>query len=95
MTKAGIAHLTKCLAVEWGQYNITVECGRSNLYSHPWHGGLPGKSPVSLRRAGTYCCVAPYRQPMDVAGVVVFLASNAASLVKGETILIDGGWTAR
>jgi hypothetical protein len=31
---------------------------------------------------------------MDVAGVVVFLASSAASLITGETILIDGGWTA-
>jgi NAD(P)-dependent dehydrogenase (short-subunit alcohol dehydrogenase family) len=35
------------------------------------------------------------RESMDVAGVVVFLASGAASLITGETILIDGGWTAR
>ena len=32
-------------------------------------------------------------EPMDVAGAVVFLASSAASLVTGDTILIDGGWT--
>ena len=30
-------------------------------------------------------------EPMDVAGVVVFLASSAASLITGDTILIDGG----
>ena len=34
-------------------------------------------------------------EPMDVAGAVVFLASRAASLITGHTILIDGGWTAR
>jgi NAD(P)-dependent dehydrogenase (short-subunit alcohol dehydrogenase family) len=32
---------------------------------------------------------------MDVAGAVVFLASPAAALITGHTILIDGGWTAR
>jgi NAD(P)-dependent dehydrogenase (short-subunit alcohol dehydrogenase family) len=34
-------------------------------------------------------------EPMDVAGAVVFLASPAASLVTGTTLLVDGGWTAR
>ncbi|HEY6938738.1 MAG TPA: SDR family oxidoreductase, partial [Terriglobales bacterium] len=34
-------------------------------------------------------------EPMEVAGAVVFLASPAASLITGETILIDGGWTAQ
>jgi len=34
-------------------------------------------------------------EPMEVAGAVVFLASPAASLITGHTILIDGGWTAR
>ena len=34
-------------------------------------------------------------EPMEVAGAVVFLASSAASLITGETLLIDGGWTAR
>src|SRR6266705_2869576 len=33
--------------------------------------------------------------PVDVAGAVVFLASPAASLITGHTLLIDGGWTAR
>jgi len=34
-------------------------------------------------------------EPVDVAGAVVFLASPAASLVSGVTLLVDGGWTAR
>ena len=34
-------------------------------------------------------------EPQEVAGAVVFLASPAASLITGHTMLIDGGWTAR
>ena len=34
-------------------------------------------------------------EPVEVSGAVVFLASPAASLITGHTILIDGGWTAR
>jgi NAD(P)-dependent dehydrogenase (short-subunit alcohol dehydrogenase family) len=34
-------------------------------------------------------------EPVEVAGAVVFLASPAASLITGHTIVIDGGWTAR
>jgi NAD(P)-dependent dehydrogenase (short-subunit alcohol dehydrogenase family) len=32
---------------------------------------------------------------MDVAGPVIFLASSAAALITGETVMVDGGWTAR
>jgi NAD(P)-dependent dehydrogenase (short-subunit alcohol dehydrogenase family) len=95
MTKAGIAHLTKCLAVEWGKYGITVNAvaptfirtpGTENYLSDPRHLLDTVERIAALHRIG---------EPMEVAGAVVFLASPAASLITGETILIDGGWTAR
>jgi NAD(P)-dependent dehydrogenase (short-subunit alcohol dehydrogenase family) len=93
MTKAGISHLTKCLAIEWGKYNITVNAvaptfivtpGTEEALADPKFRGEVIEQIAGLHRIG---------EPMDVAGAVVFLASPAASLITGHTILIDGGWT--
>ena len=95
MTKAAIAHLTKCLAIEWGRFGITVNAvaptfirtpGTEEYLSDPRHLTDTVERIAALHRVG---------EPMEVAGAVVFLASPAASLITGETILIDGGWTAR
>lgn len=94
MTKAGIAHLTKCLAVEWGQYGINVNAvaptfthtpGTATALSDPQFYAETVKNIAALHRIG---------EPTEVAGAVVFLASPAASLITGHTLLIDGGWTA-
>ena len=94
MTKAAISHLTRCLAVEWGQYNITVNAVAPTFISTPGTAEALGDaafradvlSRIALGRIG---------EPMEVAGAVIFLASPAASLITGDTLLIDGGWTAR
>ena len=95
MTKAAIAHLSRCLAVEWGKYGITVNAvaptfirtpGTESYLANPQQRADVEERIAALHRIG---------DPMDVAGAVVFLASSAASLITGETILIDGGWTAR
>jgi NAD(P)-dependent dehydrogenase (short-subunit alcohol dehydrogenase family) len=95
MTKAGIAHLTKCLAVEWGKYNITVNAVAPTFIETP--GTEACLSDPAFRADVIERIAALHRigQPMDVAGAVVFLASPAASLITGHTLLIDGGWTAR
>ncbi|HEV8621965.1 MAG TPA: glucose 1-dehydrogenase [Actinomycetota bacterium] len=95
LTKAAIVHLTKCLAVEWGRHGITVNAVAPTFISTPGTESAladPGfRADVLERIAGLH----RIGEPMDVAGAVVFLASPAASLITGETILIDGGWTAR
>jgi NAD(P)-dependent dehydrogenase (short-subunit alcohol dehydrogenase family) len=94
MTKAAISHLTKCLAVEWGQYNITVNAVAPTFIHTP---GTAQALADPAFRADVLSRIALGRigEPMEVAGAVVFLASPAASLITGETLLIDGGWTAR
>jgi len=94
MTKAAINHLTRCLAVEWGPYNINVNAvaptfietdgTRAALSSPNFERDILAN--IALGRVG---------QPMDVAGAVVFLASPAAAMITGATLLVDGGWSAK
>lgn len=92
MTKAAVAHLTKCLALEWAPYNITVNAVAPTFITTPgtkkWLDDADFRASVRKRiplgRIG---------KPEEVAGPVVFLASPAASLITGETIMVDGGWT--
>ena len=95
MTKAGISHLTKCLAVEWGKYNITVNAIAPTFIYTP--GTEPALSDPKFKAEVIERIAALHRigQPVEVTGAVVFLASPAASLITGDTIMIDGGWTAR
>jgi NAD(P)-dependent dehydrogenase (short-subunit alcohol dehydrogenase family) len=95
MTKAAIAHLTKCLAIEWGKYNITVNAVAPTFIRTP--GTEEALADAAFRQDVIARIAALHRigEPMEVAGAVVFLASPAASLITGETILIDGGWTAQ
>ncbi len=94
MTKAAISHLTKCLAVEWAKYNITVNAvAPTFIYTpgtKPWLDDKKFRESVKRRiplgRIG---------EALDVAGPVVFLASPAAALITGATLMIDGGWTAQ
>lgn len=95
MTKAGISHLTKCLAVEWGKYNIRVNAVAPTFINTP--GTAPSLSDPAFRADVIERIAALHRigEPVEVAGAVVFLASPAASLITGHTLMIDGGWTAR
>ena len=94
-SKAAVAHLTRCLAVEWGVHGITVNAvaptfirtdGTAADLEDPVFEADVRERIAGLHRIG---------EPVDVAGGVVFLASPAASLITGTTLLIDGGWTAR
>jgi NAD(P)-dependent dehydrogenase (short-subunit alcohol dehydrogenase family) len=95
MTKAAISHLTKCLAVEWGTHGITVNAVAPTFIATP--GTEPALEDPEFRADVEERIAALHRigTPAEVAGAVVFLASPAASLITGETLMIDGGWTAR
>ena len=94
-SKAAVSHLTKCLAVEWGEHGINVNAVAPTFIRTP--GTAPALSDPEFKADVLERIAALHRvgEPVDVAGAVVFLASRAASLVTGTTLMVDGGWTAR
>ena len=95
MTKAGISHLTKCLAIEWGKHNILVNAVAPTFIRTPGTEEYLANPAVRADVVERIAALHRIGEPMDVAGAVVFLASPAASLITGQTLLIDGGWTSR
>lgn len=89
--KAAISQLTRAAAVEWGPYNVRTIClapGRSLTRmtvetSRPDYKGDRGLARVPLGRWGT---------PQEIGKLAVFLVSDAASYVTGETLIADGGF---
>ena len=91
-SKAAVHHLTKSLAAEWGARGVRVNAVAPTYIETPlnafvksnprmydaWIGGTP------MARMG---------QVEEIASVVLFLASDAASLMTGSIVLVDGGYT--
>ena len=95
VAKAAVIHLTRVHAVEWGEYGIRVNAvaptfietdGTAEALGDPAFKADTIERIAALHRIGV---------PSEVAGAVTFLASPAASLITGQTLAIDGGWTIR
>ncbi|HXM55816.1 MAG TPA: SDR family oxidoreductase [Candidatus Dormibacteraeota bacterium] len=92
-TKAGVVQLARTLAAELGERGVRVNAVApgvvetpltSQIKRHPdWYRAYADKG--ALRR---------WARPSEIAGAVVFLASDAASFVTGACLYVDGGWTA-
>lgn len=89
-TKAALIHMTKVLALEWGKYGILVNS------VGPWYFRTPLTE--KLLNDEQYLQDIVDRTPLqrvgqleEVVGPVVFLASNAANYMTGQTLLVDGG----
>jgi NAD(P)-dependent dehydrogenase (short-subunit alcohol dehydrogenase family) len=92
-SKAGVAALTKSLAVEWGARGVCVNAIAPGVFRTDLNAGLLDGTPRGQELLA--------RTPMgrfgrvdELAGAAVFLASEAASYVNGEILVVDGGFLA-
>jgi NAD(P)-dependent dehydrogenase (short-subunit alcohol dehydrogenase family) len=92
VAKAGVAHLTKMLAIEWAEHNIRVNAIAPGSTETPTRVPVLGDparrdfflNRIPLRRFG---------RPEEMAAAVRYLASEEASYITGQTLLLDGGLT--
>lgn len=89
-SKAGIVHMTKTLAAEWGRHNINVNCISPSYILSPMHASTPT---VVRQRIRELTPLGYVERPEDLHGPVVFLASDASNYVTGHDLMVDGGHT--
>lgn len=90
--KAGIDGLTRALAVDLGCYGITVNSVAPGTFATEVNASL-AEDPEWARWLKTRTALGRWGKPEEIAGIVVFLASDAASFITGQSIAVDGGIT--
>lgn len=89
-SKAGVVHMTKTLAAEWGRFNINVNCISPSYVLTPMHASTPV---VVRQRIRELTPMGHVERPEDLHGAVIFLASAASDYVTGLDLMVDGGHT--
>ena len=94
MTKFGVEGLTKGMALDLAKYNIRVNTVCPTFVVTPMTKKFL-KNKKFKRETLNNIPLGRFAQLSDVASAAVFLASDAASMITGTSLLVDGGWTAK
>ncbi|HZE08071.1 MAG TPA: glucose 1-dehydrogenase [Gemmatimonadaceae bacterium] len=92
-SKAGVAALTKSLAVEWAPFGVCVNAILPGVFRTALNEGLLDGTNRG-RELLTRTPMEKFGQPEDVAGAAIFLASESARFVTGHLLAVDGGFLA-
>jgi NAD(P)-dependent dehydrogenase (short-subunit alcohol dehydrogenase family) len=90
-SKGGIISMTQVLALEWGEYNIRVNCvSPTVVLTEPGRQTWDGPAGDALKKE---IPAKRFAEPDEIAGVIAFLCSDTAAMITGHNLLIDGGYT--
>lgn len=92
--KGGIVQLTRAIAVEWGPHGITCNAIGPGFFPTALTAPVFDDRELVARHAAQ-TCLGRNGALQDVHGLAVFLASEASAYVTGQTIMLDGGYTAK
>jgi 3-oxoacyl-[acyl-carrier protein] reductase len=87
-SKAGLIGLTKSVAKEYASRNILVNCVVPGFVETDMTGALPVEARATLLQQ---IALGRLGRPEDVAGAVLFLASDLAGYITGQVLVVDGG----
>jgi len=90
ISKAAEAQLARNLAVEWGSKGIRVNSIAPGVVKTDFAKALY-ENPKAAATVSGMTCLKRLGEPEDIAGVAVFLASDAARYITGQMLLVDGG----
>ena len=92
-SKAAVASLTKSLSIEWARYGVNVNAIAPGVFRTALNQQLLDESPRGQEFL-TRTPMGRFGKVEELAGAAVFLASDAASYVTGEVLVVDGGFLA-
>ncbi|OUZ12470.1 hypothetical protein BHE97_01825 [Aeromicrobium sp. PE09-221] len=91
-SKAAVVQMTKNQASEWGRWNIRVNAIAPGYMRTAMTADLLPDAAVEQRIVDQHIPLGRVGEPADLAGPVVFLASEASAYVTGHCLTVDGGW---
>jgi NAD(P)-dependent dehydrogenase (short-subunit alcohol dehydrogenase family) len=94
-SKAALLSFTRYIASFWGSYGIRANAILPGPFSNTEEAGSNAVSQgdAFLNRLRSRTCLGRIGRPAELAGALLFLASDASSYVTGQAIVVDGGWT--